>query len=341
MTDVCRSICAGALCATMALGAGSARAEGVLPAAATPVQRQQAQARFVRGKELFSQKKFEDALSEFRASIEIVDSPNTRLQISRTLRAMARYVAAYVELGRTLVAAKELSAQDHRYRLAYEAAVQERTELQPLLGFVTLTVQNSSDGTRVLVGQDEILRAAWTDPVPVYGGSAEIDVETPGHEPVKHTVSVAAGATTTLTVDAQSGTPVATAVVPPPAPPPPPPPPPPPARDYHAFRVGAYVAGGVGVAGLGTFAIFGALAGSSYGDLHSACPNGACPPSKSGEIDSGRTQQTVANVGLAVGLAGAVAGGVLFYLSIPAKNEAPAAALLVGPSWVGLRGSLW
>jgi hypothetical protein len=327
---------------SLALSAGVAHADGVLPGSATPVQREQAQARFVRGKDLFGRKKFEDALAEFRASIEIVDSPNTRLQISRALRAMARYVAAYAELGRTLVAAKELSVQDSRYQRAYEAAVQERTELQPLLGFVTLTIQNPSDGTRVLVGPEEIRRAQWTEPVPVYGGRAEVDVETPGHGPVKSTVVVAPGATAALAVDAQSGTPDAVAVQAPPPPPPAAPPPasPSPSRDLHALRPWAYVAGGVGVAGLATFAIFGAVAGSTYGDLQSACGGGVCPASKSGEIASGRTQQTVANVGLALGLVGAAAGGVLFYLSIPTKTEPPPVALVVGPTWLGLRGSL-
>lgn len=340
METLGRNAVVGALCAGFALTAGPARADGVAPASATPVQREQAQARFMRGKELFSRKKFEDALTEFRASIDVVDSPNTRLQISRSLRALARYVAAYEELGRTMVEAKALSARDRRYRMAYDAAVQERTELQPLLGFVTLTVQSPSDGTRVLAGTEEIPRAAWSEPVPVYGGSAEIDVETPGHQPVKNTVNVAAGAIAALTVDAQSGTPLVAAVAPPPSPPPAPAPPPPAGRDYHAFRLGAYVAGGVGVAGLATFAIFGAMAGSTYGDLQSACKSGGCPPSKSGEIDSGKTQQTVANVGLALGLLGAATGGVLFYLSLPPKTEAPAAALVVAPSWVGLRGSL-
>ena len=340
-TETLRSIAASSLLALcVATVSSPARADGVLPAAATPVQREQAQARFLKGKDLFSRKKFDEALTEFRASIDIVASPNTRLQIARTLRAMAKYVASYAELGRAMAEAKELSAGDSRYKLAYDAAVQERTELQPLLGFVTLTLQNAADGTRVMVGDEEILRAAWSEPVPVYGGSAEIDVLTPGHAPVKNTVTVAAGATAALTVDATSGAPdQAVAEAPPPPPPPaPPPPPPPPSFDNRRLRPWAYVSGGVGAAGLITFGIFGAMASSSYNDLNSACTNGACPSSKSGEISSGKTDQTVANVGLVVGIVGAAAGGVLFVLSMPKKTDAaPAATLVVGPSWVGLK----
>jgi hypothetical protein len=193
----------------------------------------------------------------------------------------------------------------------------------------------------VLVGSEELRRAAWSEPVPVFGGRVEIDVETPGHAGVKRTATVAAGASAALTVDAHSGTPDPVAAEAPPPPPPASPAPlPPPPRDPRALRPWAYVAGGVGVAGLATFAIFGAVAGSTYGDLQSGCAGGTCPPSKAGEIASGKTQQTVANVGLAVGLVGAAAGGFIFYLSLPGKADAPAAALVVGPTWLGLRGAL-
>jgi hypothetical protein len=310
-----------------------ARADGVQPASASPVQREQAQAKFLRGKDLFAHKKFEEALGEFRASIEIVASPNTRLEISRTLRAMARFVAAYSELGRTLVEAKELSAQDSRYQRAYEAAMQERADLQPLLGFVSLTVTNPSEGTRVVVGGEDIRRAAWSEPVPVFGGKTEIDVETPGHAAIQDPVSVAAGATISLTVDAQSGAPDPPEQVATPAPVAPSPPP----QSPSTLRPWAWIAGGVGVAGLATFVISGAIAKSTYDDLQSSCGGGVCPGSKAGEIASGRAQQVVANVGLGVGLVGLAAGGVLYFLSIP---RAPAtSAVFVSPGAVGFRAT--
>ena len=110
---------------------------------ATPVQREQAQARFARGKEFIAKKDFDAALAEFRASHEIVASPNTRLEIARCLRAAGKLVAAYAELGRTAVEAKELLAQDNRYQRAYDTATTERSEIEPQLGFVTLTIQNA------------------------------------------------------------------------------------------------------------------------------------------------------------------------------------------------------
>jgi len=190
---------------------------GAMPDVATPLQREQAQQRFARGKEALAKKDYAGAITEFRASHEIVASPNTRLEIARCQRAMGKLVAAYVELGRTAVEAKELLAQDNRYQKAADAATAERNEIEPKLGFVTLDVQNATDETTVTIGGEEIRRAAWTEPAPVAPGATDVVVSTPGHEPAKRTVTLAAGQKMTLPIDAMSGE--ATAAPPPPPPP--------------------------------------------------------------------------------------------------------------------------
>jgi hypothetical protein len=311
-----------------------ALADGVLPDVATPVQREQAQQRFARGKEFLTKKDYAGALTEFRASHEIVASPNTRLEIARCLRATGKLVAAYVELGRTAVEAKELLAQDNRYQKASDAATNERNEIEPKLGFVTLDVQNATDATTVTIGGEEIRRAAWAEPAPVAPGATDVVVSTPGHEPAKRTVTLAAGQKMTLPMDAMSGEAVPAA-----APPPPPPAASPPPADTASSRTSlrpwAYVAGGVGAAGLLTFGIFAVMAKSTYDDLDKACNGGPCPASKNGEISSGKTQQVVANVGLGVGIAGLAVGATLFVLSMPKSTPDSGAALVVTPA--GLR----
>jgi hypothetical protein len=321
-----------------------ARADGALPAAATPVQREQAQARFLRGKELMEKKQYGDALRELRASHDIVASPNTRLQIARCLVAMEQTIEGYAELGGTAVEAKELMGQDRRYQRAYDAALAERAELEPRLGFVTLAIENPGDDTKVTIAGEEIRRAAWSEPTPVRPGVTEVTTLTPGHDPVQRTVTVAAGEKTSLAIDAQSGArPVVEAPPPPPAPAPPPP------RTHGAswMRTGAYVAGGVGVAGLATLAIFGLMARSTYDDLNTACAGGPCPPSKADQISSGKTDQTIANVGLVIGLVGMGVGGTLLVLSLhkgangaSAMRGAPALAITAAPGWIGIRASL-
>jgi hypothetical protein len=303
-----------------------------MPAAATPVQREQAQARFARGKELLGKKQYDAALAEFRASHEIVGSPNTRLELARCLRAMGRMVAAYAELGRAAVEAKELVGQDNRYQRAFDSASTERAEIEPQLGFVALTIQNPTDDTKVTVGGEEIRRAAWGEPAPAVAGSTEVIVETPGHGPVKRTLTLVAGQKTPLTVDAQSGELPGGPAAPPPEPPRP-------ESTTSPLRTAAYVAGGVGVAGLVTFGIAGIMARSTYNDLNGACSGGPCPSDKTGEISSGKTQQTIANVGLVVGIAGVAAGGTLFVLSLPKSTPGATTGLVVSPGWMGVRGS--
>ena len=70
------------VCAAL-LASSIAWADPVAPGQATAVQREQANARFLRGKQLFSDKSYDAALVEFRASADIVASPNARLYIAR------------------------------------------------------------------------------------------------------------------------------------------------------------------------------------------------------------------------------------------------------------------
>jgi hypothetical protein len=313
----------------------TARADGVLPSAATPMQREQAQSRFRRGKELASKQRYEEAAAEFRASHEIVTSPNTRLELARCMRMAGRFVAAYAEFGRAAVEAKELESEDNRYQRAYEAAVAERHEIEPKLGFVTLAIENPSDGTRVTVAGEEMRRPAWAEPAPVAAGSAEIVVETPAYQPIRRTVTVAAGEKVSLRIDAQTAEPEM-------APPPPPSvaAPEPVRKNVSALRPWAYVAGGVGAAGLLSFALFGALAWSDYDDLQTACGGGPCPASKQDQISAGRTKQSIANVSLVLGVVGAAAGATLFVLSMPKDAPVSSVGLVVSPSGISVSARL-
>jgi hypothetical protein len=249
---------------------------------------------------------------------------------------MKKFVAAYAEFGRTMVEAKELSAGDNRYKLANDAAMIERGEIEPQLAFVSLTITNPTEATRVTVGGEEVRRAAWTEPAPAAAGTTEIVVETPGHAPLKTSLTLTQGTKKSVTIDAQSGE----ALAEPAAPPPPAEAPPPSPAAPIPLRTWAYVAGGVGAAGILTFAIAGLAARSTYGDLQNKCGAGPCPPGHEGEIASGKTQQVVANVGLVLGVLGAGVGATLFVLSMPKSAAAPAAAIVASPAWIGVRGTL-
>ena len=140
-----------------------ASAVGVSPGNATPVQREQAQSKFAKGKELFAQKKWDEALTEFRGSLDIVASPNARLYAARCLREKGNLVEAYVEFGRTEVEAKELAPQDPRYLKTGESAADERKSLEPKLGFVTVTIENAAENTTVNIVERTTLIATRRD----------------------------------------------------------------------------------------------------------------------------------------------------------------------------------
>jgi hypothetical protein len=107
-------------------------------------------------------------------------------------------------------------------------------------------------------------------------------------------------------------------------------------------RTLAYVAGGVGVAGFATFAVFGILNNGKYQDLEAQCPGGICPPGTSNDAEAGRMYQTLANVGLGVGIVGLASGAVLFLTAPSPRTETaslkPTTRLAVGPTSVSLQG---
>jgi hypothetical protein len=320
--------------ALAATSPGSARADGVAPATATPAQHDQAQTRFLRGRDLYNQGQFPAALEAFRGSLEIVASPNARLYIARCHRETGEIGLAYAEFTQTIAEAKD----DPHYQRAGDSADEERKALASRVGFVTVTIDHAADGTTLRVDNREIPRARWNDPIALTPGRVNVALDTPSRPPQTIAVDVTAGQTRPLTLDA-------TAATPPQQPPPtrtttatPPP------RDdgdsgRKTMRTASFVAAGVAGLGLASFAIFGAMSNAKYSDLKSACNGGPCPPSRQSDIDAGKRDQRIANVALVLGLVGAGAAVTLFVLSQPKKSQAPAAALVVGPGELGLRGA--
>ncbi len=328
-----------AFSASLAL-ASPAFAAGVDPAEATPVQREQSQARFLRGRQLFDAKSFEPALAEFRASHDIVASPNSRLYIARTLRELGRNVEAYVELGRTEVEARELTRVDNRYQRAAEAAGEERAQLRALLGFVAVKITGADESTRLLVGGEEIRRSGWSEPIPVKPGTTEVKLETVGREPIAKSVTLEAGRSTTLDLDVTSApaAPIAAAATAPQQPTAAPSPAQDAPQGTTTLRPYAIAAGGVAVVGLATFAIFGLMAKGTHDDLEARCKGGVCPSDPADDASAGKTQQTIANVGLVVGALGLAGAGVLFFAE-PKPARAAFVRPTIGFGRVGVEGA--
>lgn len=323
----------------LGLAPAVASATGVDPAQATPVQREQAQTRFMKGKAKYDTGDYKTALDEFKASLEIVQSPNTRLYVARSYREMGKLVEAYVEFGRTMVEAKEHAAADGRYAKAADAAQAERNAVAPYLGFVTLTMKDQPEDAKLTVNGAEITRAGWTEPIPVAPGSGEVRVEAAGRDTVVKPLQISAGQQFALTIEPGA------AVVPPNEPPPIAPTPKPTNPTVLALRIGAIAAGGVGVVGMLMFGIAGVSSLNTFNALEKKCEKmSPCPPDEQGVVQRGKSEQAIANVGLIMGLAGLAIGGGLFAASLlvkpgPKTESPPAAAFSFGPGSVTLSGT--
>jgi hypothetical protein len=101
----------------------------------------------------------------------------------------------------------------------------------------------------------------------------------------------------------------------------------------------------VAILGLATFIIAGTMANGTHSDLEKACGAGPCPPGHEDDISSGRTEQTIANVGLVVAIIGAAAAATIFVIDRPSSDAKSArvplvkARVVAGPTFTGLTGS--
>lgn len=86
-------------------------------------------------------------------------------------------------------------------------------------------------------------------------------------------------------------------------------------------RTWAYVSGGVGIAGLVVGGGAGLLAWSKKGDVDRHCPGEVCDAEGMSALNSGRSAATVANVGVAIGVAG-LAGSLLLFALSPGSKDA-------------------
>jgi hypothetical protein len=326
-----------------------AMAAGVTPADASAAQKSQATEHFAAGKRALDASDHDTATAEFRASIDIVDSPNTRLELARALRDSGKLAEAWSEYGVAVVLARRLTPSEARYAKTADVASAERRDVEARLAFVVVTVTRAPPDAILTVGGRVVPPAEWSDSLVVAPGEVDVALTDHAGADLAHlAVGATAGETVPVALDVGSpvglrspgalavsdddkpGTDGRSAPTLATAPPP---------RQTSPLRPLAYVSMGVGVVGMATFAVFGLLSTSTYDDLKSSCPHG-CPADKRSEVDTGTLEQTLANVGLGVGIGGLAVGATMFLLSTSSSSSMVQAALVVGPGYLGMRGTL-
>jgi hypothetical protein len=302
------------LCAALATSSLPAWAGDSHPKAKD--ERAGAKKTFEVGNKLYGSRHYEEALAAFRASYQIVASPNSHLMIARSLRELGRNADAYREYDAVV---DEAARGGERYQSSGEAAKEERDELRSKIALLTVRLADAKPGVTVKVGDITLADTQLGVPVAFEPAPVVVTAESADGARAHSDVKLAAGAASEVELRPK----LAEAPAPPPqvSAPPPVVATPPPSSTTSSLRTWSYVAGGVGAAGFITFGVFGAMTSSKYSSLQQACPQMQCPPNRQDDINTGKTYQMIANVGLGVGIAGLATGVTLFFLSGGHKDD--------------------
>jgi hypothetical protein len=290
------------------------------PAPAAPVTAPQGgdeaaiKAKFAAALKLHKAGKFDEALPLFRELVQTTQSPNARLYVGLCLQQLGKNSEAYKEMAQTV---KDASLHgDTKYDQTREAAQSELAVLNVRVGKLVVTLGESPPGLVVNVDGAPIPERDLGTSLVLEPGGHRVEASATGLTPVTREVTLEGGETRTVTIAFSKPEPVVVSK-PQPAPEPP--------ASHTSMRLAAFTAVGVGAAGLIMFGVTGLMAKGKYNSLKNACGDRPCTdPKYSGDIDSGKSLQTVANVGLVVGAVGLVTGGTLLLFST--RKDAPRAS---------------
>ncbi|MBW2453340.1 MAG: hypothetical protein JRI68_02465, partial [Deltaproteobacteria bacterium] len=251
-------------CAALATTSGSVAAQGTegpdptADPAATPEEtgepeqpadvdpREAASAAYKEGRAAFEAGEFDRALELFRQSHGLVQSPNSRLMVAKTLEQLGQPVEAYQEMVAAEQEAVAAAEANDAYIDTLNAAREVLAQLRSAVGLVRVTVVGGHEdlpmGSTIFIGGREESPTEWNDPYVAARGSITITLTTPDGV-TEQTVSISAGDDLAVPLE-------------PPASGEPPTDP-----DEGGFGewfeenrvMAAYIAGGVGAAGLITF----------------------------------------------------------------------------------------
>jgi len=276
------------------------------------------------------------ALEHFKKSYQAVRSPNSHLMVGKALIDLGRHAEAYRELEATAREADEAARVDAKYQQTGQAARDELKALRRELVELSVKVVAPTPNTVVRINGTDHPLSEFGEPMMVAPGALEVALVENGQVVSTESTTPSAGDQLEMTLQApetsEAPTPVASA----------------PAgsedtttkKPFPHRRSMAYVAGGVGVAGLVGFGVFGLLNNAKYSDAKDQCDDGICPRDVRRDANRGHSYQTAANVSFIAGVVGAVTC-VSLLLTEDSGDTAlvPSTRLSVGLDRVTLQGS--
>jgi hypothetical protein len=266
---------------------------------------------------------FEAAYDNFNRAYQLVHAPTVGIWAARSLAKLNRLVEAserYLEIERAPLA--EGAPPEHQK--AKDDAAAERKELMARIPNVKVLIQSADPADVFVTLNGKVLQSALIGVNnPVDPGKLTIK-GVRGEQVVEATIEIAERQARDVKLqfkaaDAPAAAPAATE-------------PPPPAAAPVAVDTGtkgggsktlAFVAMGVGGAGLIVGGAFGLMAMGDKSDLDSACTDdNRCPSSSEDAIDSYDTKRTISTIGF-IGGAVLVGAGVVLYLTADSGDSRP------------------
>ncbi|WP_437721672.1 PEGA domain-containing protein [Sorangium sp. So ce861] len=166
----------------------------------------------------------------------------------------------------------------------------------------SLRVDSTLEGTTVRIDARVVGRAPWEGRLPL--GEHVVEVSADGFFPAKQVVQLERRKQRELSVSLERQPDLVAE-----------------ARAARSRKIGVGLAYGVGVAGLGVFAVAGGLALDKVHDLNARCPNKHCPSTEAGNQRAAAALGTAATVGLVVGGLGAAVGTGVLLVTRPGGSE--------------------
>ena len=265
---------------------------------------QQAQTAYDAGNYAESEKLWAAAAKLYAAA------PTLTLGLARTQAKLGKYVAASESYNRIIREWSTVATPAPAFKDALETARSEVVAVQAKVASVVLTVEGPASPVVTIDGQP-VPAAALGLKRPIDPGGHLVKASGEGFKPGDQKFQVGEGGSIDVKLKLDRAADVA--AVPPPAAGQPVTEPPPEGGKKGGSKTLAFVAFGVGGAGLVVGSITGLLAISKHGDLKDTCPDGTCPASAQSDVDSYKTMGTISTVGFIVAGVGAVAGTVLLF----------------------------
>jgi hypothetical protein len=298
------------------------------PAAAQPRDRAAADALFQAARAEFDRGEFASACEKFAESNRLDPAPGTLLNLSLCLEKIGKVASAWEGF-------RQVSEQLRDERL--EFATKRSTALEDRLPWLTLRLPpNAPEGTRIFRDGIELRTAGLGVALPVDPGTHTLAIEAPGHLKASMEVQLEEGQRKEVVVDLGPPKPEPEAAVPSPAQPstsgridaPP----------QEPDNTLAWISGGIGVAGIATSLVTGALAMSSQRTMDDHCDGHLCDAQGLDAASSGRTYATVSTISGAVGFVGLGASAYLFLSTDHEQTPATRidATALPGGGYVGM-----